>query len=233
MKYIYLLAFIALVTSCNNRQRGSGNIVTEKRNTGSFSEIKVSSSIDVDVQQGNETSVVVEADDNIVQLIKTNVENGVLVISLKDNYGISNATTTVHVISPVYTSFTASSSSSITGKTTIANTTKINLKASSSANIEMTLDAPSVEIKSSSSADITAAGKTKNLKVDASSSATIKLGELKAEVVDVEASSSSDVKVFASVSLKANAHSSADIVYTGGATDVVKSEKSSSSVTKQ
>jgi flagellar hook assembly protein FlgD len=233
MRYIYYAILILVSTSCNSIQRGSKNIVTETRNLSSFSAVSVSSSIDVDVQQGNETLVVVEGDDNIVKFIETKVENGVLKISLKSSYSISNATTKVHVTSPIFSAFTTSSSSSLIGKTVIASTTKISLKSTSSSNIEINLDAPTVEIEASSSADITTTGKTKNLKVDASSSSTVKSFDLKAEMVEVEASSSSDVKVFASVSISAKANSSADIAYTGGASIVNKTEKSSGTVSKQ
>jgi hypothetical protein len=233
MKYIYLVASIVLFTACNGMRRGSGNIITETRNTGVFSEVKASSSVEVDVQQGNETSVVVEADDNVIKFIETVVENGVLKIKLKNNFGLSNATTKVHVTSPVYSGFSTSSSSSITSKTTISNSTKITLTASSSSNIEVVLDAPSVEIDASSSADITASGKAKNVKIDASSSSKIIASDLKAEIVEADANSSSDIRLFASVSLKAKASSSADIFYTGGVTIVDKSENSSGTVTKQ
>ena len=231
--YLFIVASIVLFTACNGMRRGSGNIVSEKRNTGVFSEIKVSSSLEVDVQQGAETSVVVEADDNIIKFIETDVENGVLKIKLKNNHGISNATTKVHVTSSVYSGFSASSSSSITSKNIIANSTKINLKASSSSNIEIELDAPFVDIDASSSANITASGKAKNVKIDASSSSKIIANGLKAEIVDAKASSSSDIHLFASVSLKAKASSSAEIFYTGGVTMVDKSENSSGTVSKQ
>jgi outer membrane lipopolysaccharide assembly protein LptE/RlpB len=233
MKYIYLIAIAVFATACNGSVRGSKNIISETRTVSTFSSVKVSTSIDVEVQQGTTKEVRVEADDNIIKLIETNVVDGELRINLKSNYGTNNATMKVYVTSPVYSAFTSSSSSEIIGKGTIANTNKISLSANSSSNIELTLDAPTIELEASSSADITVSGKAKNVKAEASSSATIKATTLYAEMVNAEVSSSADVYVFASVYLTATANSSGDITYTGGATNVMKKESSSGSVIKQ
>jgi Putative auto-transporter adhesin, head GIN domain len=233
MKYIYFIAIAIVATSCNGLIRGSKNIITETRTVSAFSSVKVSTSIEVEVQQGPTTEVRVEADDNIIKLIETNVVDGELRIKLKSNYGTNNATMKVYVTSPVYSSFSSSSSSEIIGKGIIANTNKISLSASSSSTIELTLDAPSVILEASNSADIIASGKAKSVNADASNSATIKSMSLHAETVQAEASNSADVYVFASVKLNAIAKNSADVTYTGGVTDVTKKESSSGSVIKQ
>jgi Putative auto-transporter adhesin, head GIN domain len=233
MKYISIFAIIFLATACNNGRRGSGNIITETRNVSTFTKVSAATSIDVDVQQGAETSVIVEADDNLIKYVETKIEGGELKIRLKNISIWNDATIKVHVVSPNYEGFSASSSAEIIGKNTITSTSNIKLKASSSANIDIQLDAPSVDVDASSSADITASGRTKDVTVDASSSALVELNKLQAETATAKASSSADVSIFASVKVNAKANSSGDIKYTGGATDVVKSESSSGTVTKQ
>jgi Putative auto-transporter adhesin, head GIN domain len=232
-KYTYIVAIIFLATACNNNgRRGSGNIITEARNVSAFTKVSAATSIDVDVQQGAETSVIVEADDNLIKYIETTVVGGELKIRLKNISIWNEATIKVHVIAPKYDGFSASSSAKIIGKNTITSTSKIKLDASSSAKIDLEIDAPSVDVEASSSADIIAAGRTKEVTVDANSSSTVELDKLQAEIVNAEASSSAGVSIFASVKI-AKANSSGDISYTGGATDVNKSESSSGTVTKK
>jgi hypothetical protein len=233
MKYISIIAIIFLATACNNGRRGSGNIITETRNVSAFTKVSAATSIDVDVQQGAETSVIVEADDNLIKYVETKIEGGELKIRLKNISIWNDATIKVHVIAPKYDGFSASSSAEIIGKNTITSTSKIKLDASSSAKIDVVVDAPSVDVEASSSADIIAAGRTKEVTVDANSSSTVELNKLQAETVNAEASSSADVSIFASVKIVAKANSSGDISYTGGATDVNKSESSSGSITKK
>jgi hypothetical protein len=233
MKYISIIAIIFLATACNNGKRGSGNIITETRNVSAFSKVNVATSIDVDVQQGPQASVIVEADDNLMKYIETRVVGGELKIRLENISIWNDATIKVHIIAPQFDALKASSSAEIISKNTITSTSKIKLSASSSANIDVELDAPSVDVEASSSADIKATGRTKEVTVDASSSASVELDKLQAEIVNAEASSSADVSVFASVKINAKANSSGDISYTGGATDVTKKESSSGTVAKQ
>jgi Putative auto-transporter adhesin, head GIN domain len=233
MKYISIIAIIFLAAACNNGRRGSGNIITETRNVSAFTKVSAATSIDVDVQQGAETSVIVEADDNLIKYIETTVVGGELKIRLKNVSIWNEATIKVHVIAPKYDAFSASSSAEIVSKNTITSNSKIKLEASSSANIDIEIDAPAVEVDASSSADITAAGRTKEVTVDANSSSKVELDKLQAEIVNAEASSSADVSIFASVKINAKANSSGDISYTGGATDVNKSESSSGTISKK
>jgi hypothetical protein len=231
--FIFLVAIILAATACNNGKRGSGNIITEKRNVSVFTKVSAATSIDVDVQQGEEVSVTVEADDNLMKYVETKVVNGELEIRLENISIWNDATIKVHVIAPKYDGFSASSSAELISKNTITSTGKISLDASSSANIDVEIDAPSVDVEASSSASITASGRTKEITVNANSSASVELFKLQAEIVNAEASSSADVSVFASVKINAKANSSGDIFYIGGATDVIKSESSSGKVSKK
>jgi ribosomal protein S8E len=232
-KYILFIAIVMLATSCYRGKRGSGNIITETRNVSAFTKVNVSTSINVDVQQGPLTEVIVEADDNLIKYIETTVVGNELKIRLKNISIWNHATIKVHITAPQLDGFNAAASAEIVGKNTITSTTKINIDASSSAKIDLQLDAPSVNVNASSSADIIASGRTKEVEVDANSSSSVDLNKLLAETVIAEASSSANVAVFASVKIKANANSSGDIKYTGGAAEVVKSESSSGSVSKE
>ena len=219
-----------ILFSCRMSQKGSGRITTETRNIAAFSSVDVAGSIDVEIMQGDKNEVVVEADDNILTYVETVSNNGVLSIRIKPNTNLRNFTARVRLTSPLYKNISAAASSEIIGKNYITSAEKITLKASSSADINIQIDAPVIYVDGSSSADITLAGKTKQLDANASSSSDLKLEELKAETVTANASSSSTINLFASVMLDARATSSADINYTGGVKNVQKKESSSGSV---
>ena len=65
--------------------RGSGTIVTQAYDVGDFSEIELSTIGDVDLVQGDQESVRVETDDNILPYLQVKVENGRLVLADKGN----------------------------------------------------------------------------------------------------------------------------------------------------
>ena len=61
-------------------EKGSGKIVTEKRSLSGFKGVDVGGVFQVEITAGKEFAVEVETDDNLLPLIKTEVNNGVLEI---------------------------------------------------------------------------------------------------------------------------------------------------------
>jgi Putative auto-transporter adhesin, head GIN domain len=233
MKKLFLFALPIILFSCFKSKKGSGHIITETRTVAAFNAVDVSTSIDVELVQGNKNEVVVEADDNIIKDIEVVNKSGVLSISLNHTGSLRKFTARVKVTAPVFANIAASSSSSIKSTNTLTSTDKIKIDANSSADITLDVDAPNVIAECSSSATINLNGKTKQFDATANSSADIKAENLKAETVTASASSSATINVFASVKLKADANSSADINYSGGVKDIQKSVSSSGSVSPQ
>ncbi|MBV9242069.1 MAG: DUF2807 domain-containing protein, partial [Acidobacteria bacterium] len=79
--------------------RGSGNVITQKRDVSGFHAIEVGNTIQVDVVAQKDFSVTIETDDNIAPLIETEVENGVLEISCEKHISSSSAIR-VHITAP-------------------------------------------------------------------------------------------------------------------------------------
>jgi hypothetical protein len=84
----FLIISILLVASCNLiGENGSGNVIRQERHVSSFNAIDVSGAFDVYLSQGSTQSVIVEADDNLMNLIKTEVKGNTLEISNKEPIG--------------------------------------------------------------------------------------------------------------------------------------------------
>jgi hypothetical protein len=60
---------------------GSGLVVTDSRNPGDFSRIDLVIPAELDVRQGDTPSLTIEADENILPLITTTINNGKLTIA--------------------------------------------------------------------------------------------------------------------------------------------------------
>ncbi len=102
--YLILFFLAALVfSSCRKDHiHPSHHIITEERFTGTFHSLDVSDAIDVDVLFTNGTySVFIEADDNIMPYVLTDVTAGVLYIRLKNSICIGpHASIKVHISNP-------------------------------------------------------------------------------------------------------------------------------------
>lgn len=233
---IAIAALMALfTTSCafdisfGEGKRGNGEVVEESRKvTEEFTEVYASEGLDVFVTQGANFSINVEADENIIELIGTDIRDGRLKVHAIENIG--RATKNVYVTLPEIASLSTSSGADLIGQNTIK-ASKIELDASSGSDIEVEVDANEVSADTSSGADIKVSGRTEVLYADASSGSDIKARGLVAKRCTADASSGADISVNVSESLVADASSGADISYTGEAT-VQKRKSVSGSVHK-
>ncbi len=232
MKQILFLAITVFTLMSCHITTGSGNIVTETRTVGNFDGIMVASSFDVEVKIGPVTTVEVEADDNVMEYIKTTVSGNTLKIRTENNHSFTNTHMKVFITTPSLQKIEAAASADVVVQDIMESTGKLSFQASSSASILAEVDAPEVETDASSSAVITLSGKTKNHDTQASSSADIRCFDLLSEITSARVTSSATIKVHASVSLNAKASSSGDIQYRGAAS-VNKSVSSSGSVDKK
>lgn len=209
-----LMLFVGLI-SCNvSGITGSKNVIKKSRTiTESFNAIKVSQGINVYLKQSDNISVTVEADDNIYDLLITEVKDNVLHIYFDKNVGRVKAKN-VYVSMKEIVALTASSGADIEGSGKITGNT-LKLKASSGADIELEVDVKELTCSSSSGSDIDVSGICNILEASSSSGSDIDAGNLKSNKVDAESSSGSDITVFVVESLKADASSGADIIYKG------------------
>lgn len=203
-------------------KRGNGDVVEETRNvTEDFTVISASEGLDVFVTQDQDFKILVEADENIIDLIGTDIRDGKLKIHAIENIG--RATKKVYVSLPKITALRSSSGADLIVQNVIESES-IDLDASSGSDLHVELIAHEVSADASSGADIRISGQTDMLHADASSGADIKARELIAKKCNADASSGADISVNVSESLIADASSGADISYTGEAS--VQSNKS-------
>ncbi len=72
----------------SERIKGSGRVVEKVLNLEGFDRVRIDAVADVDIKIGSEFSVVLEAEDNIIDLVEVDVAGGKLVIDMDDGYSI-------------------------------------------------------------------------------------------------------------------------------------------------
>lgn len=210
-------------------KKGNGQVVEETRNVSEdFTIISASEGLDVYVTQDRDLKISVEADENIIDLIATDVRDGRLKIHTTENIG--RATKKVYVSLPEITALESSSGADLIVQNVIE-AQKIELDASSGSDLQVELVADEISAEASSGADIKISGKANMLYADASSGSDIKASELTTKTCNADASSGADISVNVTESLVADASSGADISYTGEAS-VQKKKSVSGSIHK-
>ena len=193
--------------------RGNGTVIRETRTaTEDFTVISAAEGMDVFVTQGNDPEIIVEADENIQELIGTEIRDGELKIHAIENIG--RATRKIYVTVPEITGLHASSGADLESRG-VLDVNRIRIDASSGADIHVELSADEVNASCSSGADIQLGGTTNRFNATASSGSDIKARNLKAAICEANASSGSDIEVSVSEALNADASSGADIRYDG------------------
>ncbi len=232
-KLAILLLVLISTTSCmfdGFGIKGNGNVVSEDRKISSdFDAIKVSQGINLYLTQGNETGLSVEVDENILDLLVTEIEGDVLKIYFEKN--VSRATKNVYLTANKLNSIKSSSGSSVKGEGTFKSKSMV-LKSSSGSEIKLNLDAENVTCSTSSGADIRVSGITNTFNGDASSGSQIDADALKAQVSIVDVSSGANIDTYASEKIVANASSGGDIDFYGNPKSVNKSKSSGGSISK-
>ncbi len=217
MKQLGLLGLSILVFSACTQIQGSGNIVTETRNTGDFRGIEAGGAYEVELKNGSTTEVKVEADDNLIKDIETTVSGHTLHIQTRDGVNFNNGHYKVYVTAPEITSVHSSGAADITIKNVLKTNDKLQLEASGAANINGEIDAPEVSTEATGASTIKVSGRTREYHAEASGSGTVKTEDLMSETTTADASGAASIHVYASVKLTADASGAANIYYKGAA----------------
>lgn len=237
MKTIKILLTVVLVVTLTSCQfdfqpsiNGNGNVVTEERTTSSFDKVKGSAGIDVYLTEGTENKIVVEADENLLELIETAIVNGKLTIRTTKNIGRSKAKK-VHVTYVNLVSIEASSGADVIGNSVIKSK-NLTLDSSSGADLEVEIFSKELYAETSSGADITVSGKASTLNARASSGSDLDAKKLEVINCNAKASSGADITINVKESLDAKASSGGDIRYYGSPTLINEKKGHSGSIRK-
>jgi hypothetical protein len=188
---------------------------TETRSLSSFKGIKVSQAIDAYLKKGDKESARVEVTGGSLSDVITEVEGSSLRIKMRDSHNFwSKVNVKVYVTYVTLEKISASSASSVFSEGVIK-TNRLDIAASSAANIEVSLDANSVMVDTSSAGEVVLEGKSPELEVEVSSAGDVDAYKLECEKVIANVSSGGEAKFSVSKDLEAHASSGGDIRYRG------------------
>lgn len=238
MKTINLIVVIGtaiILSACNfnfsTGERGNGHVVTEERSVSDFTEVKASAGMDVYLSEGDANKVVVEADENLLPLITTEVKDGKLNITTSGNIGFYKSKK-VYVTYKELTDISASSGAEIVGNSVIRSE-RLSLNSSSGAEIKLEVFSRELSATCSSGADIEIKGKASSFNAQASSGSELDAQKLETINGIARASSGAKINLTVKENLETHVSSGADINYYGNPVSVNSNKSSSGSVKKK
>lgn len=217
-KKIFLVCVFALMISllfgsCFYGIKGNGKVVKSERKVEAFGSISVSAGIDVILSQDSSIKVIVEADENLQEVIRTEVKNGALKIYPEKPIRSCVAKRVLVSFTTIH-SLEASSGCDVKSKMELK-IPSLDLSSSSGAKVDLALAVNMLNVEASSGGDIDLSGSAENLDVDGSSGANIKAGELHSKTCNAGASSGGNLKIYVSEKIVAKASSGGNIIVGG------------------
>ena len=189
---------------------GSGHVASDVRDVEAFHGINVGGVFKVEVVAGGTTGVEIQADDNLLPLISTHVDNdGVLHIEsevrIKSKNDIRVRVTTDDIDS---------------------------LDVSGAANVTVTgLKNDGINVDASGASRIKISGETQKLTIDVSGATKILADDLAAVDANIDASGASNVEVKVTGELAADLSGASNVTYSGSPASVEKKTSGASHVT--
>ena len=191
-----LIVLIALGSACHGMRhgvRGSGKLLKETRNVGSFNSISTEGAFNIVVVCQKPQDVEISGDDNILPLVTTEVSNNVLHIKNLRNYSTSEPLT-LRISVPDL----------------------VGLHSNGAGTIDVSgLKNEQFEISVNGAPTISASGETKTLKIDANGAGNIDTHKLRAARVEVESKGVSGVEVYAAEQLDVTVSGPSHVIYRG------------------
>lgn len=187
---------------------GSGNLKTETRNVSGFKNVEGSNAVNLEIAVGESFSAEVEADDNLIQNVKTEVSGETL---------------------KVFTEGRMSAKSRITVRIKLPELDKLGISGASTADVS-NVKSDSIELQARGASKIKIDGATKTLSADASGASDINAEGLLTEDARVESSGASRVTVTPSNELNADSSGASSIIYKGEPKNVKQKASGASSV---
>ena len=230
-----VLASLACQVAIPNMVRGSGDLTTETRNVSNFDAIVLENMGDVFITVGNTEKLTIEAEDNLLQYLTSEVENGVLTLGTTPGRNLNPTRSIVYNVTvKELNNITLAGSGSFNVEpldvdqmaVLLAGSGNIKLEKLDASDIEVTIagsgnisvdevTAESIDATVSGSGDIRMAGEAPVQKLAVAGSGNYLAGDLLSEITTVDIAGSGNATVWVMEELTVSINGSGNIRYYG------------------
>lgn len=200
----------------SERVQGSGKIVRQQREIGHFTGVSNGLAAQVEIRIGNTESVTVETDDNLLPLVETVVEDGMLKIqTTRRNLNLQTRNMKIIVQAKSVDHISLGGSGAIDSDTLRGR--KVEVELGGSGNIRLKgIEADTLAVSLGGSGDLKAGGgSAKNVSISIGGSGDVHLGPVQSNSVSVSIGGSGDATVWARDALSMTVAGSGDVNYYG------------------
>ena len=218
MKRVIALVFLALLLiNCSKNQVvvGSSNIITQEKQLSAYDRIEVLGSYDVIFTDGEVGKIKINAPDNILPLIQTEVSDGLLRIDTgKNRYKVKEPIIIYVPVDSRLKQVDIKGSADIYSEKNLE-TKALNVGIYGSGDARLAVNVSSLALEVVGSGDIRVSGRAKNLSIDINGSGDVEVPNLKAEKAVIKVNGSGDVSAYVTEDVDVSIAGSGDVTVKG------------------
>ena len=196
------------------RVKGSGNVISESRQVPEFRELRLEGRGKVALTRGNESSIEVTTDDNILPSIETEVKDGKLIISHEKGKNLRPTTLKFTITVKDLEGISIAGSGDIIGNEEF-NSERLYTDIAGSGDIAIKVSVDSLESSISGSGSISLSGSANSYDARITGSGDIDAFDLQTRDSSVIITGSGNCRVNVSDKLQATITGSGDVLYKG------------------
>ena len=218
LSVVVLLAAVLFIFPSCEKVVGEGPLVTQTRTVGNFTGVSSEMSGTVNFAIAPEYKVEITAQQNILDVLNTNVVNGVLHIDFKNNVRVKqHEDLLINITAPYADYFRLSGSGNMNVQGDLsANSLKLTISGSGNIIVGNAVIGDKIDADVSGSGNISIAnGSAMNEDVDISGSGKVEMAGVAAQNAVTHTSGSGDVKLALSKNLDAHISGSGSVFYHG------------------
>ncbi len=196
--------------------RGSGSVITEERSVSGVKRVKVANQGDLIIEIGDEEKLLIEAEDNLLPYLSSDVQGGELVLRTQSNTNIRTTRPIRYYLTVnALEGLEVTSSGGISAPKLQADRFSIGITSSGDISID-SVDADHLEVDISSSGSVTIAdGMLESQDISINSSGSYDARQVASQSAVVRINSSGNARIWVIEKLDVNINSSGDVYYRG------------------
>ena len=197
--------------------KGNGKMTTITRTTADYDGVECAGSFDYILVEGTEGNITIEGEENLIEYIITEIQNGALVVKVKNDVNLKTSRNkSIKITIP----FKEIENVSLAGSGDLWNdnvlaSDNLDISLTGSGDIILNIKASKTKASITGSGDVTLKGSTHNLEASVTGSGDFHGFDLEVNDTDVSVTGSGDAKVVCNENLKARVTGSGDIMYKG------------------
>ncbi|WP_143310782.1 head GIN domain-containing protein [Chitinophaga vietnamensis] len=213
---LMIAIFSFILSGCTKEQiNGSGNVITEKRSTSSFTDVEIGGSFEIHLLQDSSSVIEIRAEDNVIPAIETYIRQNTLYVRVESHARVHNTKPMqLFVHSPLFQRVSLAGSGSVQNSDTLRSSL-FDYEVNGNGDANLLLAVSDIKATVNGSGNIQLKGKATALVSDINGSGSIRGLGLNVQHAGITIRGSGDHSIQVVRELEASIYGSGSVSYLG------------------